>query len=281
MSGRQYLFKVLLLGDGAVGKTSIRERYMGRGFKGSYLKTIGADFASKKLTMGDTQITMQIFDLAGQDAYVTARKAFYKGGRAAFLVFDLQDETTLVNLRQWAKDAIEFSQGSISTFVVLGNKADLVETRMVSKERAVQFCRQLSAETGLDLVYLETSAKTGQNIKEAFDLLAYTLLKEANVEIPPEVYTPPSIIEIIKPGGATQSDAKTTEVAEQVAEIQEDLLTMLRSLEQRIATLETNNQKQAAVETQVAQLESKISELEERVRRMGHVLKTVVDSLKK
>ncbi len=281
MSGRQYLFKVLLLGDGAVGKTSIRERYMGRGFKGSYLKTIGADFASKKLTMGDTQITMQIFDLAGQDAYVTARKAFYKGGRAAFLVFDLQDETTLVNLRQWAKDAIEFSQGSISTFVVLGNKADLVETRMVSKERAVQFCRQLSAETGLELVYLETSAKTGQNIKEAFDLLAYTLLREANLEIPPEVYTPPDVIEIIKPGGITESPAKNAKVVEQVAEIQEDLLEILRGLEQRVIALETSNQSQGNVHEKMDHLEAKVSELEERIRRMGHVLKTVVDSLKK
>ncbi len=282
MSGRQYLFKVLLLGDGAVGKTSIRERYMGKGFKGSYLKTIGADFASKKLTMGDTQITMQIFDLAGQDAYVTARKAFYKGGRAAFLVFDLQDETTLVNLRQWAKDAIEFSQGSISTFVILGNKADLVETRMVSKERAVQFCRQLSAETGLDLVYLETSAKTGQNIKEAFDLLAYTLLKEANVQISPEVYTPPEIIEIIKPGGVTESPSGKTEVVEQVAEIQEDLLERIQSLEQRIVQLEASkaNRTQADSSERIAQLETKVAELEERIRRMGHVLKTVVESLK-
>lgn len=101
---KSFMFKILLTGDGAVGKTSIRERYMGRGFSGDYLKTIGADFASKTLDIEENNVKMQIFDLAGQDSYVAARKSFYKGGQAAFLVFDVQDPSSLTNLSTWIED---------------------------------------------------------------------------------------------------------------------------------------------------------------------------------
>ena len=63
MAGKDFVFKTLLLGDGAVGKTSIRERYMGKGFSGSYSKTVGADFASQRMKVEDNNITLQIFDL--------------------------------------------------------------------------------------------------------------------------------------------------------------------------------------------------------------------------
>jgi len=294
MTGRQFVFKILLCGDGAVGKTSIRERYMGKGFKGSYLKTIGADFASKKLKMGDHEVTMQIFDLAGQDAYVAARKAFYKGGRAAFLVFDLQDEQTLINLRKWAKDSIEYSNGSISTFIILGNKADLVETRMVSKERAIQFARQLSAETGLDMIYLETSAKTGQNIKEAFEFLAYTLLKESNIEIPPNVYKIPESVEIITPQGiisqtiqeekqgiSNVSSTVNEKVEEVKDQLQADLQGTIQQLELRITNLEQKMDQTPDYSKEIAEIKEQLSEIEDRVKRMGHVLKTIVESINK
>ncbi|MCK5409392.1 MAG: GTP-binding protein, partial [Candidatus Heimdallarchaeota archaeon] len=88
---RKWNFKIILAGDGAVGKTSIRERYMGKGFQESYLKTIGADFATKKIEKNEEQITFQIWDLAGQESYQSVRKSFYKGAIAAIMVFDCQD----------------------------------------------------------------------------------------------------------------------------------------------------------------------------------------------
>lgn len=199
MSGKEFLFKVLLLGDGAVGKTSIREQYMGAGFSGSYTKTIGSDFASKRFEIDDMKLTLQIFDLAGQDAYRVARKSFYKGGQAAFLVFDLQDPDSLYNLNQWVSDAIENSGGSIGTFVILGNKADLIETRQVSNEMAIESCKQLATNSGLTFVFLETSAKTGMNIDLAFDIITTRLLRKFNVDKPLDI---PSGIEMIAPGQA-------------------------------------------------------------------------------
>ncbi|GAG85447.1 unnamed protein product, partial [marine sediment metagenome] len=106
-------FKVVLAGDGAVGKTSIRERFMGKGFSSDYLKTIGADFASKKVDVEDNQISFQIWDLAGQESYQAVRGTFYKGAIAALMVFDVQDSATLTNTKNWVEEAIKGSNNGI------------------------------------------------------------------------------------------------------------------------------------------------------------------------
>lgn len=247
MSAKQYLFKILLCGDGAVGKTAIREQYMGRGFEGSYMKTIGADFASHKTEQHGHEVTFQIFDLAGQDAYTVARKSFYKGGKASFLIFDLQDPGSLNNLQKWIQDSIDNSGGTIGTFVVLGNKADLVETRQVSNEMALEYCQRVSTETGLTFVFLETSAKTGMNIKLAFEIMGGRLLQKANIDVPLEL---PDGVSLIKPGGtigsqgnpAASAEAVTTAAVAAVSEVTDgqygDLTEKIEKIEQRLDGLE-------------------------------------------
>jgi len=248
MSGnrKEFLFKALLLGDGAVGKTSIRERYMGKGFSGSYSKTIGADFASKRIQKEGNQITLQIFDLAGQDAYVTARKSFYKGGQAAFLVFDVQDPTSLHNLNTWIEDATENSGGSVGTFIILGNKADLVDTRQVSNEMAIEFAQQLSAKTGHTFVFLETSAKTGLNIDVAFDIITNRLLRKFNIEVPLEL---PKGIDMISPSDSpgaapvAQTNGSANGDSDEVKALKEEI----SDLNNRISTLEDRFSKLAQI----------------------------------
>ncbi|MHA2091851.1 MAG: Rab family GTPase [Candidatus Kariarchaeaceae archaeon] len=244
LSSKQFLFKILLCGDGAVGKTSIREQYMGRGFQGSYMKTIGADFASHKTEIQDHQVTYQIFDLAGQDAYTVARKSFYKGGQAAFLIFDLQDPNSLHNLKTWINDSIENSNGSIGTFVVLGNKADLADTRQVSSEMAIEYCHRLSAETGLNFVFLETSAKTGMNISLAFDIMGNRLLRKHNIDVELDL---PEGTTVIKPRDSVANSnvntetvvAAATAAATEASTDQLDVLVdRLNGIEERIDGLE-------------------------------------------
>ena len=179
---RKWNFKVVLAGDGAVGKTSIRERYMGKGFQSSYLKTIGADFATKKLQKNDDSITFQIWDLAGQDSYSAVRKSFYKGATAAIMVFDCQDPATMTNLKNWIDEAVSGSNNGILTYFVIANKVDLEETRRVSREMALEFCNRLEIETGIRFFYCETSALTGQNISSTFENLAYRLLLANNIQ---------------------------------------------------------------------------------------------------
>ena len=179
---KKWNFKLILAGDGAVGKTSIRERYMGKGFQSSYLKTIGADFATKKVEVDENHITYQIWDLAGQDSYQAVRKTFYKGATVAIMVFDCQDPKSMTNLSTWIEEAIEGSNNGILSYFVIANKIDLEESRRVSRDMALAFCNRLEIETGIRFYYCETSALTGQNIKETFDFLAYRLLLANNVQ---------------------------------------------------------------------------------------------------
>ncbi len=257
---KQFQFKVLLLGDGAVGKTSIREQYMGAGFKGSYSKTVGADFASKVTEVDGHKITFQIFDLAGQDVYKIARKAFYKGGVAAFLVFDLQDAQTMHNLKTWIDDAIANSNGSIGTFIALGNKADLVDTRQVSNEMAIEHFQRLAAETGITFVFLETSALTGMNIQKAFDLMAVRLLSKFNIDV-----ALPDDVELITPGSkpVTSTPSATTSTTVDNQEI-EKLQTQITSLQSTMDSMTT-----------------RIETLETRFNKLAQIVKKLVEDSKK
>lgn len=226
---------MVLAGDGAVGKTSIRERYMGKGFTGQYLKTIGADFASKKVEKGDNNITFQIWDLAGQESYSAVRSTFYKGAVAGLFVFDVQDPTTMTNLRQWIEEAIKGSNNSILVYFIIANKVDLVETRRVSREMALEFCNRLMKDTGIRFYYCETSALTGQNIAETFDLLAYKLLEANNVQVEEKYELPDGIIDVkamVKPEGIALEDVVSK------AEFAE-LKDKVEKLEQKVNTLHT------------------------------------------
>lgn len=259
---KQFLFKILLCGDGAVGKTSIREQYMGKGFAGSYMKTIGADFASHKTEISDHKVTYQIFDLAGQDAYTVARKSFYKGGQAAFLIFDLQDPSSLHNLNTWIKDCIDNSGGTIGTFVVLGNKADLVDTRQVSNQMAVEYCQRISAESGLTFVFLETSAKTGMNVGLAFDMMGKRLLEKHNIDVNIDL---PEGTQIITPGEYNETSnpaevAQATAVAEASSLKVDGLSNDLTGVNARMDTIE-----------------ERLDSLEKRFGKLAQLMKKVME----
>lgn len=252
---KEYLFKILLVGDGAVGKTAIRNTYMGQGFQGSYMKTIGADFASHEVSLGGNKVTFQIFDLAGQDAYRVARKSFYKGGQASFLVFDLQDAKSMYNLKTWVNDSINNSEGSIGTFVALGNKADLVETRQVSNEMAVEFFQRLATETGITFVFLETSALTGMNIELAFDIMGTRLLRKHNIELKLDLTDGVSLI-----GPSSTPLLQNTPVEAPVSVDLSDITSKIDSLtksidevNKRLSTLETRFGKLAGIVKQLVE----------------------------
>lgn len=236
---RKWNFKIILAGDGAVGKTSIRERYMGKGFQESYLKTIGADFATKKMEKNEELITFQIWDLAGQDSYQAVRKSFYKGATAAIMVFDCQDPKSMTNLSNWIEEAIEGSNNGILSYFVIANKVDLEESRRVSRDMALEFCNRLEIETGIRFFYCETSALTGQNIQETFDFLAYRLLLANNIQD----VTPPKetdgIIDV-KETMRTSQIVETPMTMETVSRDEFDtLVERMEKLEAKLNTVQT------------------------------------------
>ncbi|MCE7735620.1 MAG: GTP-binding protein [Candidatus Heimdallarchaeota archaeon] len=184
MSARQIL-KITLLGDGAVGKTSIRNRYMGRGFKESHLMTIGADFAAVDKTVNyndrDYHVTFQIWDLAGQARFTDVRQRFYFGSLGGLLLFDVTRPESFSNIPNWLNEIWKNSGTGAVPIVLIGNKSDLRSGSSVSVKKAEEYCAQLTAKTkeyGFDVTYIETSAKTGLNIDEAFDALGKRIMSK-------------------------------------------------------------------------------------------------------
>lgn len=184
----RFRFKLVLIGEGAVGKTSIRQKYMGKGFTGEYLKTIGADFASQtvelKETSGDNvKSIFQIWDLAGQKAFKEVRASFYGGCQGVLLVFDLTRKETMDKLKDWILEAAKNAGGTIKAFYLIGNKRDL-PGREVTEEEGLKFAEFLAKRLKFPIPYLETSAKTGENIAYLFLDLCRTLLLKENLDIP-------------------------------------------------------------------------------------------------
>ncbi|MHA2203636.1 MAG: Rab family GTPase, partial [Candidatus Hodarchaeales archaeon] len=118
------LYKICLLGDGGVGKTSLRERFLGKGFQSGYILTIGADFAVQNLEIDGTQYKFQIWDLAGQQRFEAVRALYYKGSHGAILVFDRTRPESLFNLENWKRELFT-NVGRQIPYIILGNKSDL------------------------------------------------------------------------------------------------------------------------------------------------------------
>lgn len=174
------IWKVVIIGDPAVGKTSIRRKYLGETTIKEYIYTIGADFATKRIKLSnDLVVQYQIFDLAGQQKFDKVRSSFYSGAQVAILVYDITDNTTLLNLPKWIQEVKRNSNGSIETFVIVGNKIDLIGKKESNDEYLKKFLKDLSKEMKHDILHINTSALTGENIDLLFNKITEILLQEA------------------------------------------------------------------------------------------------------
>ncbi|MFX1517530.1 MAG: Rab family GTPase [Promethearchaeota archaeon] len=179
------LAKICLLGDGEVGKTSLMSRYLNRGFTTEYIPTLGSDFLSKQVTLdtayGLKDLRFQIWDLAGQPAFDQVRKYYYKGAAAAFLVFDLTTPTSLKHLNKWLEEFSKNIQLKKSSVIVLGNKMDLKDEIKVSSDTVLQYISSnlVNKFTNVDnqIKYYQTSAKTGENVEQAFSILGKRIIE--------------------------------------------------------------------------------------------------------
>ena len=180
----EHLFiKLALIGDGAVGKTSLRRAYLGQNFKSEYLMTIGADFALSTVEIDNVKIKYQIWDLAGQERFSTVRSVYYSGALGALIVFDqTRPETFSSSVLLWLNELWRNSTKGPVPFVLLGNKSDLAiaEEIEVVQNRARRLMNTFNAETlprkGFEVKFFSTSAKTGENVAEAFDFLGRQIL---------------------------------------------------------------------------------------------------------
>ncbi|WP_455463534.1 Rab family GTPase [Candidatus Hodarchaeum mangrovi] len=176
------IVKIVLLGDGSVGKTTLRERFMGRGFTTSYLPTLGAEFVSKVLPITRPTKTIslrfQIWDLAGQPTFKQIRKLYYRDSVGLILVFDITRPESLYNLKTWLSEAITYSGSKKLSVVILGNKIDLRELDWVRAEEITQTLNEINKFDTLDspAIFYQTSAKTGENVNLAFETIGKKIL---------------------------------------------------------------------------------------------------------
>ena len=172
LSGRRKSYKILLLGDPAVGKTSLRKRFMGEGFKaGNYMPTLGADFSVKRFERN----VMQVWDLAGQMVYKSIRDQFYKGASGILLLFDIKNPVTFSHLTNWIDEAITSLKYQIPLYLI-GNKSDLRDGKSdeINSEQVHEYITKLTDWYKFDVKFFETSAMTGKNI----DLVFSEIVKE-------------------------------------------------------------------------------------------------------
>jgi len=170
-----FLFKVVVVGDGGVGKTALTIRFSKGFFTESYKMTIGVDFHVKTIAIdadeGPLRAKLQIWDTGGQERFSSIRPMYYRGALGALLIFDLTSISSFEHLPQW----IEEVRGNVQTdipLLLVGNKSDLLNQRAISLEEINDFTRDFN------LYYMETSAKTGDNVGDCFSVLACLMIGE-------------------------------------------------------------------------------------------------------
>ena len=165
-------FKILLLGDSAVGKTSLLSKYVDNTFQEQHIATIGVEYKDKFIIKNDFNIRLQIWDTAGQERFHSISKNLYRGTNGVFFVYDITREETFNNLKNWIRE-FQDVEGDIKG-VILGNKCDMEEERVIQEKQLISFSEKFQ------MPYLETSAKDNINVKEGFELMVDELLKGKN-----------------------------------------------------------------------------------------------------
>jgi len=173
---REWALKLAILGDPAVGKTSLIDKYITDSFRENYQPTLGVNIISKDIRIEEinTKIRLLLWDIAGQDKYELTRQSFFQGCVGALLVYDITRYTTFEQIKlKWLEDFKKFSRPD-GIYILIGNKSDLKESIKVSSEEGKILAQNISAAE-----FIETSAKYGENVENAFKKLVLHILKKA------------------------------------------------------------------------------------------------------
>ncbi|XP_037025839.1 ras-related protein Rab-10 [Bradysia coprophila] len=167
------LFKLLLIGDSGVGKTCILFRFSDDAFTSTFISTIGIDFKIKTVELRGKKIKLQIWDTAGQERFHTITTSYYRGSMGIMLVYDITNEKSFENIVKWLRNIDEHANEDVEK-MILGNKCDMPDKRVVSQDRGEAIAR----EHGIR--FMETSAKANVNIERAFCELAEAILDKTS-----------------------------------------------------------------------------------------------------
>ena len=163
-----YLFKIMILGESAVGKTSFITKYISNKFGDRYLCTIGIDYQEKLLVKNEKVIKFQIWDTAGQERYRNLAKSYFQSSHAFIIAYDINNKKSFNNLKYWLEQINSISNSNVKC-IIIGTKCDL-EERQVDEEEGENFAKKNGYK------FFETSAKLNINVTETFESLLDELL---------------------------------------------------------------------------------------------------------
>ncbi|PPQ98142.1 hypothetical protein CVT26_003186 [Gymnopilus dilepis] len=179
--------KIVLLGDQSVGKTSLITRFMYDTFDNTYQATIGIDFLSKTMYLEDRTVRLQLWDTAGQERFRSLIPSYIRDSSVAIVVFDITNRQSFLSTTKWIDD-VRSERGNDVIIVLVGNKADLSDKRYahLSSTYATPYSKQLhhrqvtleeatAKATQMNIMFMETSAKAGHNVKSLFKKIAMSL----------------------------------------------------------------------------------------------------------
>ncbi|MFX0086879.1 MAG: Rab family GTPase [Candidatus Hodarchaeota archaeon] len=186
MVGTSLRVKMLLIGDGGVGKSAFRRAWLGETFQTKYIMTLGADFASKEISVlySPTKmvytIKFQIWDLAGQPRFKVVSDLYYSGAAGALCFFDITNQDSFLSLKGWIKSYWDLNGQGKRPLLIVGAKCDLRKDptfrNQVSSEHGIVYAEELTKlvkrDHGFTIHYVETSAKEDINVAKTFQLLA-------------------------------------------------------------------------------------------------------------
>ncbi|XP_076876216.1 ras-related protein Rab-38b [Brachyhypopomus gauderio] len=189
---KEHLYKILVIGDLGVGKTSIIKRYVHQTYSANYRATIGVDFALKVLNWDSETVRLQLWDIAGQERFGNMTRVYYREAVGAFIVFDVTRPATFEAVTKWKEDLdskLTLANGRSIATVLLANKCDQSRHMLIDSDLKVdQFCR----ENGF-VGWFETSAKENININEAANLLVkHIIARESDIlrSVVPDTISP-------------------------------------------------------------------------------------------
>ena len=169
-NSKEYEIKICLLGDVSVGKTSIASRFCKNSFNENYINTIGGAYQQQNIILNNgVKMKLHIWDTSGQDRFRSMTNLYYRDAQVAILTYDVGKEETLESLSYWLKELNDKVDQDNMLLCLAGNKVDIEPSKkMVSTQRGKEFAEQNN------MIFYETSAKTGAGVKELFQAIATT-----------------------------------------------------------------------------------------------------------
>ena len=164
-------YKIMVLGESKVDKTSLIKRYTKDQFGGVYLTTVGMDFQDKIIEIEDKKVRLQIWDTAGQERFRNVTKSYFQSSQGLVLVYDITDRESFEKLNFWV-DNIKNNAPENAKFILVGNKCDLANERKVSYEEGENYAKNLNIK------FFEASARDGTNVNELFFYLANEIYQD-------------------------------------------------------------------------------------------------------